>query len=322
MIYIDYRPGTYGPFLEFVCNAYLADLPLMGRNIIEDPNIYHTTEYMENRTFRADTYTIHSLVEKQRLGLVVGVVPSYIRNTKIIRIIVNTDDLLPMICTSFSTPSHNGCMPENLETNTYNKLANQDHQPILDSLQLYFNDSDVIDSYNNVKAEEWPNIETVQDFLDLPAHIQRECQETYGIKPYKLTQETPDCPRHVLRDFFRNIFLTADTVPYITQQHQIAYHDSNDIFVFPYSSFLDKQSFLDAIDRVAKWSNYQVNYTQELNKLYDDFAGTQNYLLEKIRCDNIVKSINNNESYNLTDLNVISEAYISTKIDREVFNEG
>lgn len=319
MIYIDYRPGTHGTFLEFVCNAYLAKLSLPTLNVINDPYIFHTMEYMQDRKFRADTYALHTLLEKRRLGLVVRDKPSYIRNTHIIRVMPDADDLLPLLCTVFSTPAHNGCMPENLEINTYNKMSNNDHQLVLDDLNMHFNDGHLVESYNNVKAEEWPMIETVEEFFQLPIHIKKECEETFNIKPYRLSKETPDCPRHVLLDYFKNAFLHADNLPWITDQYMVSYHDSNTIFKFPYSSFLSKDKFLNEIYKVAEWCNYEVNYEQELKDLYDDFTAQHPYLNVKLECDNIVNQINNNESCDLSNLNVICEAYISTKIDKEIF---
>ena len=246
MIYIDCRPGSNGSFLEFVGNVFMAGVPVSKRNIIKEPDAFWEQDYHMNKEFRSDTYAIHQAYLKERYAFAYeswGV--DYIKNVKVIRITLEDSDLMPLLWQTLNTPSQHGCAPDNLETNTFNKLNCAEHMPLLQSLQSYFLDEHTISAYNSVKAEHWPDINSPEDFKSVPIEIKAECKVVYNINLYgrAFTKDNADCPRYIIRDMFKQMFKDPAETDYIRIGKTFKFDESNEIRSFPFSAFYNKDTF-------------------------------------------------------------------------------
>ena len=313
MIYIDHRPGTNGEWLEYVCNKWLGDTPAKGNY----PDICWDQEYIKNKKFRADTYTIHRLDTLEGLGMDMTKSTgftnvTYLRDVPVVRLTIDVDDILPVMCTMLDTPQFSGCSPENLETDTFLKLNCQQHKPVLKGIQEYLNSDDGVSAYNGFKAEHWPDIESYSDFLKLPEEIQQECLEN-GINFYtELSETNTDCPRWILRDYFRSHFEAKDDHKFLVQQKATVFDESCRVHNFTYKQLQSYGTFRQAIREISDYTKMPVVGLGLLEE-YSNFIKGVRYLNAHDECEQLISDIM--AGINIAPVNVIYEAYIQTRLE-------
>lgn len=320
MIYIDCRPGANGGFLEFVCNVFMARIPVNKRNVIKEPDAFWEQDYHMNKEFRADTYAIHqSNLKKQYAFAYDTVGVDYIKNLKVIRITLEDSDLLPLLCETLTTASQHGCAPDNLEENTFNKLNCADHMPLLGSLQNYFQDDHAIGAYNDVKAEHWPDVNSLEDLQSVSDEIKTECKQLYDINldTRTLTKDNADCPRHILRDMFKQLFKDPAETDYIRISKTFKFDESNEIRSFPFSAFYNKDAFSQHINQLAEWCELPLTDSEELEQLHADFLQAHQLTNIVADCDLLVDKIITNQNCAWPDINVIQEAYVLANLEKK-----
>ena len=172
------------------------------------------------------------------------------------------------------------------------------------------------DSYNRVKDSTWPDVTCMQDFINLPAWIKQECLEQHNLKLLQLDAEHPDCPRHILREFFKIAFRDPEQYGFMTIQQKMVYDHTNDVIVFPFSNFYDTSAFMTGIEHIASWSGYTVQNSTALIELHKEFLSRQPYKDSKKFCDAIVKRIIDQEEFDFPRLDLLQESYISGRLEK------
>ncbi len=109
---------------------------------------------------------------------------------------------------------------------------------MLDNIIVNFFQTQVQDSYNAVKDSSWPNISSLKEFCNLPDWIQDECLNKHNLTFLQLDSDNPDCPRYILREFFKIGFQYPEQSGFITQQKKMIYDSSSDVKIFTFGSFL------------------------------------------------------------------------------------
>jgi hypothetical protein len=304
MIYIDFQGGSHGNYLEFVCNKFLAKIITVGLPFNE-LGASHSKNYQEDKVFKAWHYFEY---RGQRTELY---------NSKIISIQIEPADLLPLASVSLLRAGNYNLDNDQLEIDTYNKLSNLDYGSVLENIIQSFFQTQVHDSYQAVRDPSWPDVNNIQDFKNLPAWIKQECLEQHNLQLLELSPQHPDCPRHILREFFKIGFKYPDQSGFITtQQHKMYYDNTNDVVVFPYRAFYDLQAFQNQIKCIASWGKFDFDVNDEFIKLHEEFLKRQIYQNSKIYCDNLIQQIiNDNEFFDLPKLDLLQESYIIAQLE-------
>jgi len=297
MIAIDFQGGAHGNFLEFVCNSMIGITSGLPFN---KHGASHKKHYTKDPLFKASHYSVweHAIECK-----------------KIISIRTHEDDLLELSEISLLRAGDYGYDNDQLEINTYNKLNNPDYKPVLDTImQGYFNNQ-IATSYNAVRDPSWPDINTISDFGNLPEHIKTECVEQHHLELLELSEERPDCPRHVLHDFFMQGFLNPSEFGFIeTQRKKMIYSTEFDVYNFPFDCFYNTTKFIQELKQIAIWSELQYNNWDSLVELHIEFLSRQPYIGSKLRCDDFVKTLLINPDAEWPQLNLLEQAYINAQL--------
>lgn len=303
MIYIDFQAGSHGNYLEFVCNKFLAgvDCNNLPFNML---GASHQKGYLGEEKFQANHY-FEFRGKKTSLT-----------NSKIISIQITHDDLLPLSSISLLRAGDYNIDNDELEIDTYHKLNNEDYKWVLKNLIDKFFQTQIQQSYNSVKDESWPPVQSLQDFENLPDWIKLECSQQHNLKLVELTENRPDCARYILREFFKIGFKHPEQSGFVSQQKKMIYDVSNDVYVFPFSSFYTVNNFLDQIACIAKWADFELTDLQELLKVHDQFLEKQPYKNSKIFCDTLIKKILQNETFDFPKLDLFQESYIAAQLEK------
>lgn len=304
MIHIDFQGGAHGNFLEFVCNT-IAGVVNPGTWPFNTLGASHNKSYRLPKVFFSGHYSY---------------VDTYIKQfNKIISIHIEPDDLLPLNQVSLLRAGDYGYDNDHLEVDTFNKLNNINYRWVLDQLIDGFFTNQIRSSYDAVKDPSWPDVTSLDDFDQLPEHIRTECIQQHGLVLLELSEKTPDCPRFVLREFFKIGFQNPSQQGFIARQKNVVYDVSNDVYTFPFRSFYNKTEFLSEIKKVAAWSGITYDCEHEIEMLHNEFLKRQLYKDSKNKCDEIVKKLKRNEQLGTLTVTLLEEAYINAVLGYDYF---
>jgi len=302
MIYIDFQGGAHGNYLEFVCNKFLANVTTSG-----DPfnrlGASHSKIYLDEKKFGAGHYFDYQGKK------------TVIKNSKIISIQITPDDLLLLSSISLLRAGDYNIDNNQLEINTYNKWNNVDYKWVLDNLLTNFFHMKIQESYNAVKDPSWPVVTNFENFKKLPQWIQDECNNIHNLQLLELTPESPNCPRPVLREFFKMGFKYPEQAGFMTQQQKMTYENSNDVWIFPYAYFYDTDLFKQELAKIAHWCGYNFLPGTKFTDLHDKFLQRQPYKDSKKFCDQLLAKVFNNELFEFPNLDLFQESYLTAQIE-------
>ena len=224
MIHIDFQGGAHGNYLEFVCNK-IAGVVEPGALPFNSLGASHNKPYQSPQVFTAwhYSYTLHS--EYPKLF------------HKIVSIHIKPNDLLALTQVSLLRAGNHGYDNDQLEVDTFNKLNNKTYRWVLEQLIDGFFTDQIRRSYDAVKDPSWPEVNNLDDFNQLPEHIRTECIQQHGLVLLELSEDKPDCPRSVLREFFKIGFQTPEQQGFLQQQNKAIYSSEDDVYVFPFKCF-------------------------------------------------------------------------------------
>lgn len=295
MIYIDFQAGSHGRYLEFVCNRFLAQIPVITEKPFDQFGSSHAKEYAGQEVFTSGHY--------ERL-----------QDKRVLTIRISFNDLLPLSMISLLRAGNRHIDNENLEIDTFNKLNNDLYSSVLTILlDGYFNDQVVI-SYNQVKSETWPDITSLNEFNQLPDWIKQECLEVHKLELLELSSENPNCPRYILRDFFKRSFDKPYGSGFMKIQNNLEYKNC-DVFYFPFGAFYSTNKFISIIKEVGSWSGYALKDEDKLIELHTEFLSKQPYKDSKKDCDQIIDNVYYGVNFTLPKMDLICEAYLSSQFE-------
>lgn len=298
MISIDFQGGAHGNFLEFVCNK-IAGVDA-NRLPFNKHGASHHKQYRSDKIFFAGHYSF----SKQAF-----------KGNRVIAIKIHKDDLLPLSQISLLRAGDYGFDNNDLHIDTYHKFNNTDYRWVLDNIIKSFFTNQIKVSYNNVKDQTWPDIETLQDFENLPSHIKDECIEMHNLTLLELNDDHPNCPKHVLREFFEIGFLYPEQHGFLQQQEQMVYPDTIDVLDFPFRTFYDTSLFIEQTKKIAHWANIVYKDWQSVISLHHEFLKRQPYKNSKNKCDDVVQQIV--EGFPAPAVNLIEESYINAMLIKQ-----
>lgn len=296
MIAIDFQGGAHGNFLEFVCNVVAGvktnTLPF------NSAGASHSKVYSSLKVFTANHYSFNNLP---------------INTNKVVAIKISEDDLLPLTQISLLRAGDYGYDNNILELDTYNKLNNKNYRWVLDALITSFFEGQIQQSYNRVKDESWPDIDSLEKFNALPEKIKIECITVHNLKLLELNEQHPHCPRNVLREFFQIGFENPSQQGFMTQQLKMIYAPNIDVYEFQFNNFYSKEKFLDSIKNIAEWSKISYHNWYRIAELHQAFLERQPFHQSKTKCDKIVSQLIANKIMPPS-VDMLEEAYINAKL--------
>jgi hypothetical protein len=295
-IYIDFQGGSHGNYLEFVCNKFLANV----KTRFDSPfNIFgssHQKKYLEDNLFEANHYTNYGIALNKKT---------------VISIQIEYDDLLPLQCISLLRANDCNIDPNEIHINTYNKFNNKNYRWMLDQLLSgFFDEKYFLLGYEKISDPAWPKINSIEDYHNLPIQIQEECENIHGLRVLKLDKNHPNCPKDILKEFFKIGFLQPEQHGFIKRQ-QINIHQDCRVHRFPFSAFYDKQAFIKELTDLSLFLKMPFDSNEPaLHQLHKEFLNKQPYKNAKKECDDLVRigTIPDN-------INLIYEAYIAAKLE-------
>jgi hypothetical protein len=308
MIYIDFQGGAHGNYLEFVCNKFLAGVAC-NDSPFNQLGASHAKQYYGEKQFQSWHYSDFRGVKTDLF------------DSKIIVIEIEYDDLLPLQSVSLLRSGDLNIDNDQLEIDTHYKLNNVDYKWVLENLVASFFQTQLQDSYNAVKDASWPNVACREDFDRLPEWIQLECMTQHNLKLYQFDAEHPDCPRHILREFFKIGFRKPEQSGFIVRQKKQVYDSSNDPRLFPFASFYNTDNFINQIQQIGTWCGWEIKNMPQLIDLHTEFLSRQPYKDSKKFCDVLIKRICNLEIFELPKLDLMQESYIVAQLENHYRSE-
>ena len=302
MTYIDFIGGAHGNYLEFVCNRILGQVVTAAPTPFNALGGAHLKTYLSDIMFQCGHYSV------SKIPLV---------DATVISIQFDTDDLLALQCISLLRAGDYNVNPENLEIDTYNKLDTVHYRWVRENIISQYFNNQLADAYQAVADATWPKINTRTEYLQLPDHIREECENVHNLKIYQFDADQPNCPRHILREFFRIGFLQPELHGLVHNQRQMTYHASCRVRQFEFGKFYNLDQFIQEIHDLAAWLALDVDIDDaELSLLHEEFLKRQPYKHSKHYCDDIISRIVAGEEFELPRINVIYEGYIDARLQQ------
>jgi hypothetical protein len=301
MICIDFQGGAHGNFLEVVCNK-LAGITTDSDLPFNHLGASHKKKYITNNIFTADHYSFLSK-------------PYPADTKKVISIQIVSDDLLALSQVSLLRAGDYAIDNDQLEINTYHKLNNTSYKKVLDNIIENFFKNQICESYNAVKDPSWPNVSTLNDFEQLPEFIRQECLVQHQLQLLRLDESHPDCPRHLLREFFQIGFENPSVSGFLSEQEKMIYI-GKDVYVFPFACFYNTNLFIDQCKQIVAWTNLQFNDYDSIIQLHNEFMKRQPYARSKQKCDRLVTEFIKGNIVALPKLTLMEEAYFNTQLKK------
>lgn len=153
-----------------------------------------------------------------------------------------------------------------------------------------------VDTYNKLNNEHYK--EVLQHLIQTYPNVE-------------LSNVQPDCPRHVLREFFKFGFYAPAEHGLVKKQNQMIYSQQHQVFDFAFSYFYNKELFLSEILNLSNWCGVQDLDYNELGTLHDHFISKQRFKDFKTQADSIINAIQSRTSIDIPDLDLLQESYIN-----------
>lgn len=293
---IDFVPGSHGNYLEFVLNKLL-----LGDAIQSTPfnqagaSHMKTSDYYKKRVVECAHWYSK------------GPVPSQF----VISIQFKVDDLLPLVSISLDRAGDVGIKDNELHKDTFNKLNIKNYNSTLHEILKNYNQ---ISEYNDIKADSWPDITTVEDFYKLPSWIIEECKTVYGFEPKIIDSTHPDIDRSILREFFKFGFKFPEEHGLSLHQRQMKYKENQKVYYFPYIDFYNLEKFKNRIEEIKDFFNLTFN-DYDVTELHTEFLKRQPYKDIKIVSDLIINNVINGGDTEELNLTLFQESYINAQLE-------
>ena len=289
MIYIDYYPGSHGNFLEFICNKMAGVTPDI-LDPFQPSGAAHTRFDPLYRQFQSEHWSMSNMA-----------IPS----KKIISIRFTEHDTLPLLQISYLRAGAAAFDIDNAQINTYYKLNTK----LIDHIKQDYYHTRLYGKYSTVD----PLIATIGDSDSVTARVEQLLLQKYNLKALKIDVDHPNCPRHILRNFFERQGLM---VP-MYQLALMVYDSTCDVYEFPYINFYNEDAFIDQLKKLAIWANLPYNNYDSMREYHRQFMIRQPYTNSKQKCDQIIKNIINNSGSVPDVALLLEEAYINRELNKQ-----
>lgn len=157
-----------------------------------------------------------------------------------------------------------------------------------------------VDTYNKLK-----NI----DYEHLIDTINRTYPEA-GI-----SANNPDCPRHILREYFKFGFRDPEQHGFMLELNKLMYSTHQDVFDFALSDLYDLDRFLSRTQALSLWYGTPLVDLLALTELHKEFLTKQIYREHHVICDQIIEAVQQGQELAIPPLTLFQESYINGRIE-------
>jgi len=342
-ISIDFISGSHGNYLNFVLNKLL----LGDTYLLDDPFSDSGTSHTQIKSTKLPVTSWHwsspwydvtnPMYNEELSQHYSNHFTSFARvlGENVIRISITPEDILPLYLLRFHRVGDRGIDPRDMATDMYHKFLDRGNQHGHESLYQYYesqlrnfnlhNETVTLDLYNLIRdeskerQENWPAITQPSDFHDLSNEIQQEYINRFGQPFFGVSEEYPDCPKNVLRNYFKLEFknmsdnYTSDYFMLDFSAYTNPLLDRN-VYYMPYQSFYRTDRFLEEITKIKEFFSLEFE-NFEIENLHHKFLKRQPYKDTVEKIDNIIQHITNQEQMVFPELTVIEEAFINNKVE-------
>jgi hypothetical protein len=167
---------------------------------------------------------------------------------------------------------------------------------------IHVNDLE-INTYNKLK-DGW-----FKDLLN-------EINTAYRKQGININQDNPNCPRYILREYFKFGFTDTSTNGFMRKLEELTYSADKRVFEFKFDWFYDSDKFLQQLDNLSKWYDTTLLHTDMIVTLHKTFLSKQIFKDHKSQCDDIIDCVNKRQSKFLPELTVLQESYINAILEQ------
>lgn len=133
----------------------------------------------------------------------------------------------------------------------------------------------------------------------------------------KLTKTSPDCPRHILREYFKFGFRNPESHGFMKKLDELVYSDEHDVFDFHFEYFYNKEEFIKNLSRLADWFGSTTTLTYALiEELHDNFLQRQIYKNDLVICNEFIDAVVKGLTINIPTLTLFQESYINGRLEK------
>jgi hypothetical protein len=135
--------------------------------------------------------------------------------------------------------------------------------------------------------------------------------------PYnQISAGNPDCPRYILREFFKFGFKHPEKHGFIGKLDQLKYGHSANVVDFSYKNFYNYELFERNIKELASAFNATVD-ADSLKEIWEIFISKQIFKDRKTQCDLIIDKTLTNQNFAISALSLLQESYINGILEKQ-----
>lgn len=131
-----------------------------------------------------------------------------------------------------------------------------------------------------------------------------------------LTKEYPNCPRYILREYFKFGFKDPRINGFVDNSNRsIKNCKAKNVYKFPVTAFYNYYHFKNNLTKVEKFFNLNFNNFDYSNLHQQFMSSLAQFLNLKKTADNILNQVKNNIDYKIEKLTLFQESYINAKLE-------
>lgn len=306
MIKIVFYPGTHGHYVEYVLNKMLH-----GDKIVELDDFFGTLgtshKIKSNKSYiQHKTFGCFGALFQEGAGIILDKLDS---EEFFILINPEEDDDLTAMQLRLKRGSDLNIDPDELHHNTYHKLDDIKYTEMIECINRYFS----IKPYYNIKDPSWTDIESIEDFHNLPDYIKNECIDVFGFNPVYINSQYPDAPKWVLKCIFKSWFYDSMQRPFSVMQKYVNFKN---VYKLNYRNLYNADKFKKDIQNIMAQLNLKFDPGNFSNSLHSEFVSRVPYLALKDQYMAILKFLNDGIDQPIPELNSVEQAYLDFKIEK------
>jgi hypothetical protein len=153
-------------------------------------------------------------------------------------------------------------------------------------------------------------------FKNQYAYMIESLRDNYGIE---LSKINPDCPRYILREFFKFQFRDPDISGFVGPYKEwikTLKNTDKKVYVFPVSSFYDYEKFDSEISKIEEF--FSLNFVKrQYQHAYEKFIQGLDYFLNlNVLPDKIISAVQEKTELEFGNLTILQESYINGNLER------
>lgn len=136
---------------------------------------------------------------------------------------------------------------------------------------------------------------------------------------YAISESRPDCPRFILREFFKFWAREDNIHGLLIKLKKITNLKATNIFDFHFKSFYNRILFLKTMQELADWYHVPINNINNLITCHDTFLSMNPYKNHTEICDKIINAVIKKKNMDIDNLTLFQEGYINGSLEKLFF---